>query len=173
MTSKAMESAPPEPLFSPHDVDMRLAAPPVVVPVVGPVGVVPVQQQPPIIATDAKKKPSLLNQLTDEELVAKAMEMEMEEAGIASAPVVPAVMPPAILPPGVGGGGGGPPPPFYPGLPPPHPGYGPPPMGMPPMMGHPRPFHSPPFMESRPPYHSPPAGPGAGHFRPRHHKKKR
>ena len=55
-------------LFSPHDVDMRIAPPPQVV----------------------EKKPSLLNQLSDEQLLAKAMEMEV--AGI---PAVVPMVPPA------------------------------------------------------------------------------
>lgn len=133
----------PKELFSPHDVDMRIAPPSI-----------PVQPVPPkamIIPPVEKKKPSLLNQLTDEELLAKAMEMEMEQAGI---PPAPMQGPPFFSPPR------GPYPPMGPGIPP-----------GPPMMGHPRPFHSPPFMGPRSPYHSP-TGPGAG-FRPRHNKKKR
>ena len=55
-------------LFSPQDVDMRIAPPPQV----------------------EKKKPSLLNQLSDEQLLAKAMEMEV--AGI---PAVVPMVPPA------------------------------------------------------------------------------
>ena len=62
------ETLPAE-LFSPHDVDMRIAPPP---------------------PQEKKKKPSLLNQLSDEQLLAKAMEMEV--AGI---PAVVPMVPPA------------------------------------------------------------------------------
>lgn len=107
----------PVELFSPHDVDMRIAAP---IPVPVPSVAAPVH-------TIEQKKPSLLNQLTDEELLAKAMEMEMEQAGVSPANPVPFFSPPRG-PPGM----------------PPHPYPCPPMMGM----GPPRPFHPfpPPYM---------------------------
>merc|ERR1712071_395150 len=117
-------------------------------------------------ASSAQQKAPLkkksLKQLTDEELLAKAMEMEME-SGIgspagntnASAVVAPYFSPP---------------PPFRPSGPPPSMGGPPPSMMAPP---HHRPF-LPPYIRgpSAPPYnHPPPAAapaPAPGGYRPRH-----
>lgn len=178
LTGKAAEQPPavsdrplPTELFSPHDVDMRIAGPiPAVQPPVAPIQPVVAKPVLPVVAAGPeKKKPSLLNQLTDEELLAKAMEMEMEQAGIpgGAAPVTPGAPPmtgPPFFSPPRGANPYGPM-----GMPP----MGGPPMRGPPMMGHPRQFHSPPFMGQRPPYHSPPPGQQQGGFRPRHNKKKR
>ena len=130
----------PTELFAPQDVDMRILPPPAVV--------VP---QP----TAVDKKNSLLNQMTDEELLAKALEMEMEQSvvpvGGAGPPVViPPPLQPIQSPPFYGHPpyGGGPPPGMM-GMPPGMPGGPPPPPGM--MMNHPP--HRPPF------YNSPSAGP--------------
>lgn len=109
-----------------------------------------------------KKKPSLLNQLTDEELLAKAMEMEMEQAGITPSPPIKPAGQPFFSPP-VGAGSFGP-------VPPP---IGAPHMGPRPPVGPggpPPPFHSPPYMTPRgPPFRSPPM---QGGFRGRNKKKR-
>lgn len=165
LTGKSTEQAPandrqlPTELFSPHDVDMRIAPIAVQQPVVPIQPVLPKSVLPVVAAAPEKKKPSLLNQLTDEELLAKAMEMEMEQAGIPPPVAAPMTGPPFFPPPR----GANPYAPVGPGMPP---------MGGPPMMGHPRPFHSPPFMGQRSPYHSPSPGQQGG-FRPRSNKKKR
>lgn len=148
----------PNELFSPHDVDMRI--PPIINPPVTQ-HIAPVEVTR--VAPPEKKKPSLLNQLTDEELLAKAMEMEMEQAGIApSAPVNPVGQPFFSPPRGPG--------PFGP-MPPmggPHMAGPRPPMG--PGVCPPRPFHSPPYMPPRgPPFRSPPM---QGGFRGRNKKKR-
>lgn len=154
MTSKSSEDRPlPIELFSPHDVDMRIAGPIPVQPIAPVQPVVPIGVVPVVTPAPEKKKPSLLNQLTDEQLLAKAMEMEMEQAGIPTAPMAgQQFFPPPR--------GAIPYPPMGPGMPP-----------GPPMMGHPRPFRSPPFMGARSSFNSPPSQ--GGNFRTRPNKKKR
>jgi len=150
--------------FPPQDVDMRIPVTAVAHP---PEESNNTQRDPrrnP--ASSAQQKAPLkkksLKQLTDEELLAKAMEMEME-SGIgspagntnASAVVAPYFSPP---------------PPFRPSGPPPSMGGPPPSMMAPP---HHRPF-LPPYIRgpSAPPYnHPPPAAapaPAPGGYRPRH-----
>lgn len=57
---KHLHHLPIDPLSSSGDVDMRTI--------------------PPVVPVVEKKKNSLLNQMTDEEVLAKTMEMEMEQA---------------------------------------------------------------------------------------------
>ena len=171
------DARPVQDLFPAQDVDMRIAVsmpPPPGEESQGPVGRDPRKPASPPRPSGGEKKS--LHQLTDAEVLAKAM----EELGATSAAPIPppqsqppffgspphnVAMPPMMLPGGPGGPPGpGPIPPFH------HPGGGPP-MG--PVPGPMGPYHHParpPFMgghlppghhqhhQHHPPYHSPPTG---------------